>query len=133
MVFTLKLCCMVNLNYQAYGTGGLNLRLRFYSDGETKYVNINRKLKGRLLRKHWNQKKQCFVPSAPESDKNNETLQKIIAPYMEVADSWEGDLKDFIVRFRERKNVFVPRKSTVGRSERRPYSLQALGIIIKSR
>ena len=36
---------MVNINYQAFGTKGFQLRLRLYKDGETKYVVVTNKLK----------------------------------------------------------------------------------------
>lgn len=121
----LKFKVMVNLNYQSFGNEGFNLRLRFYKDGETKYLNINRKLKGDLRKRHWNQKKQCFVASAPESKANNETLQRIIAPYLEAADSWDGDLKDFIELHKKKKKVFVPKKPTFsGKGSDRPYTLK---------
>ena len=37
---------MISINYQSYGTSGFNLRLRFYQDGETRYVAVNKLLKG---------------------------------------------------------------------------------------
>ena len=65
---------MVTINYQSYGTKGFNLRLRFYQNGETKFIAVNKLLKGDLQSKHWNQKKQKFIPSAPFSEENNAIL-----------------------------------------------------------
>ena len=102
---------MINLNYQSFGTEGFNLRLRFYCNGETKYLAINRKLKGNLYKRHWNQKKQCFIPSAPYSEENNRILREIIEPYQQCADEWRGELKAFIEQFNKRKRrKFMPKK-----------------------
>lgn len=65
---------MVSINYQTYGKG-FNLRLRLYQDGVTKYVNVNKLLTGNILKRQWNQKKQCFTASAPYSEENNKVLQ----------------------------------------------------------
>lgn len=37
---------MININYQSYGSAGLLLRLRLYKEGETRYVNVTKLLKG---------------------------------------------------------------------------------------
>ena len=65
---------MITTNFQTYGTSGFNLRFRIYQDGETRYVSVNKLLQGQLTKRHWNQKKQLFVPSAPFSKENNEAL-----------------------------------------------------------
>ena len=62
---------MITTNFQTYGTSGFNLRFRIYQDGETRYVSVNKLLQGQLTKRHWNQKKQLFVPSAPFSKENN--------------------------------------------------------------
>ena len=76
---------MITTNYQSYGTSGFNLRLRVYQDGETRYVNVNKLLQGQLLKRHWNQKKQLFIASAPFSKENNEALVQIKRKYDEKA------------------------------------------------
>lgn len=63
---------MITTNYQTYGTSGFNLRLRIYQDGETRYVNVNKLLQGQLYKRHWNPKKQLFIPSAPFSKENKD-------------------------------------------------------------
>ena len=37
---------MVTINYQTFGKKGFGLRLRIYLDGETKYIVVNKFLKG---------------------------------------------------------------------------------------
>ena len=56
---------MITINYQMFGTKGFQLRLRLYQDGETKFINVTKMLKGAIQKKHWNQKKQLFIPSCP--------------------------------------------------------------------
>lgn len=87
---------MISINYQSFGTTGFNLRLRVYRDGETKYVNVNKLLQGKLSKRHWNQKKQLFIPSAPFSEENNEILVKFKSKYDKRAVNWEGSLYGFI-------------------------------------
>ena len=55
---------MININYQTYGSSGLNVRLRLYQNGETKFVNVNKLLIGNLMKKHWNpmEKPSAFDP-----------------------------------------------------------------------
>ena len=72
---------MITTNYQSYGMSGFNLRLRVYQDGETRYVNVNKLLQGQLLKRHWNQKKQLFIASAPFSKENNEALVQFKRKY----------------------------------------------------
>lgn len=87
---------MININYQAYGTSGFNLRLRFYMDGETKFLAVNKLLKGNLQKKHWNQKKQQFIPSAPFSEENNAILVEYKQRYDKMALNWKGSLYGFL-------------------------------------
>ena len=79
---------MITTNYQVYGTSGFNLRLRVYQNGETRYVNVNKLLQGQLSKRHWNQKKQMFTPSAPFSVENNEALVQFKRKYDERAVNW---------------------------------------------
>lgn len=58
---------MISINYQTYGSKGLQVRLRFYLDGETRFINVTKLLKGNLVKKHWNPRKKCFYPGAPYS------------------------------------------------------------------
>ena len=90
---------MITTNYQTYGTSGFNLRLRIYQDGETRYVNVNKLLQGNLLKRHWNQKKQMFIPSAPFSEENNEALVQLKRKYDDKAMNWNGTLFNFIKDF----------------------------------
>lgn len=89
---------MVSVNYQTFGKG-FNLRLRLYKDGETKFINVNKKLQGNLQKKHWNLKMKCFYNSAPFSKENNETLVKFAQPYRERAENWQGSLDGFVASF----------------------------------
>ncbi len=90
---------MISVNYQMFGTKGFQLRLRIYQDGETKFVNVTKLLKGNLTKRHWNKKKKCFFSSAPYSELNNETLVRFIAPYEERAKTWTGTLGGFVLSF----------------------------------
>ncbi|ROS86015.1 hypothetical protein EEL39_14835 [Muribaculaceae bacterium Isolate-080 (Janvier)] len=54
---------MITINYQMFGNKGFQLRLRLYQDGETKFINVTKLLKGSIQKRHWNQKKQLFIPS----------------------------------------------------------------------
>ena len=87
---------MVNINFQSYGTSGFNLRLRFYMNGETKFLAVNKFLKGALLKKHWNQHKQRFIPSAPYSVENNDILAALKQKYDRLAIEWNGSLAGFM-------------------------------------
>ncbi|TGX80530.1 hypothetical protein E5358_12810 [Palleniella muris] len=87
---------MIYINYQSYGTSGFSLRLRFYQDGETKFLAVNKLLKGKLLKKHWNQRKQCFIPSAPYSEENNAILVEYKQRYDRMAIEWTGSLYGFL-------------------------------------
>lgn len=90
---------MITTNYQTYGTSGFNLRLRIYQDGETRYVNVNKLLQGQLYKRHWNQKKQLFIPSAPFSKENNEALVQFKRKYDEKATNWVGSVFNFMNDF----------------------------------
>lgn len=96
---------MISVNYQMFGTGGFQLRLRIYQDGETRFVNVTKLLKGSLTKRHWNKKKKCFFASAPFSELNNETLVKFIAPYEERAKTWSGTLAGFMLSFEKVSSV----------------------------
>lgn len=37
---------MITINYQRFGTKGFQLRLRLYQDGETRFINVTKLLKG---------------------------------------------------------------------------------------
>ncbi len=59
---------MITINYQVYGNKRFQLRLRLYQDGETRYINVTKLLKGGVLKRHWSPKKQLFTPSCPYAD-----------------------------------------------------------------
>ena len=84
----------VKTNFQTYGTG-FQLRFRMYSAGEVRYISVNNILQGNLLSKHWNQKKQHFIPSAPFSAENNDTLVKFKKKYDDALREWDGTLFSF--------------------------------------
>lgn len=86
---------MFNINYQFYGSGSFKLRLRLYCDGETRYVNVTKLLKGDIKKHHWNQKKQLFVSSCPYCEENNYTLVQFRQKYEDMARNWEGSLDGF--------------------------------------
>lgn len=90
---------MVSVNFQPYGKG-FNLRLRLYKNGETRYVSVSRFLRGSFTRRHWNQKKQCFTPSAPMSAENNRILEEIRRPYEEIGRDWEGSVTGLMLAVR---------------------------------
>lgn len=90
---------MVNLNYQVFGKG-FNLRLRFYKDGETRFIVVTRLLKGNLQKKHWNTNKQYFTSGAPYSEENNDTLARFKAKYEKIALEWEGSLATFMLEIK---------------------------------
>lgn len=90
---------MISINYQTYGGRGLQLRLRFYLDGQTKFINVTKLLKGNLVKRHWNMKKKCFYASAPNADENNRTLDEFRKPYDERAMTWTGTLDGFMLSF----------------------------------
>jgi len=87
---------MITINYQAFGTKGFQLRLRLYQDGETKYINVTKMLKGSIQKKHWNPKKQQFIPSCPFSEENNYILVQFKQKYHEAAIHWNGSLFGFM-------------------------------------
>ena len=49
---------MITLNYQTFGKSGFQLRLRLYLNGETKFVNVTRNLKGTIKKAHIINKKR---------------------------------------------------------------------------
>ncbi len=106
---------MISINYQSYGKKGFNLRLRVYQDGETKYISVNRLLKGNLLKRHWNQKKQQFSPSAPFSRENNEIIMQFKQKYDKLALEWEGGLYGFFSSISVKKKETSDGKPTMAR------------------
>lgn len=87
---------MVSINYQTYGKG-FNLRLRLYQDGVTKYVNVNKLLTGNILKRQWNQKKQCFIASAPYSEENNKAIQDFKEKYERKSIGWSKSLEALVL------------------------------------
>ncbi len=83
---------MITINYQSFGNKGFRLRLRLYQDGETKFINVTKLLKGAIQKRHWNQKKQLFIPSCPFSDENNAILVQFRQKYQEAAINWNGSV-----------------------------------------
>lgn len=83
---------MITINYQTFGNKGFQLRLRLYQSGETKFVNVTKLLKGSIQKRHWNQKKQQFIPSCPFSAENNAILVQFRQKYDEMAISWNGSV-----------------------------------------
>lgn len=83
---------MITINYQAFGNKGFQLRLRLYQNGETRFINVTKMLKGDIQKKHWNQKKQRFIPSCPFSEENNNILVQFRQKYDETAIKWTGTL-----------------------------------------
>ena len=88
---------MVTVNYQSFGTQGFQLRLRLYKSGETKFIGVTKLLQGAIQKKHWNQKKQRFIPSCPFSDENNKILVQFKQRYDEMAIGWTGSLDGLIL------------------------------------
>lgn len=97
---------MVSVNYQTYGKG-FNLRLRLYQEGVTRYVCVNKLLKGDILKKQWNQKKQTLLPSAPYSKENNEALCKFKKRYEDKAVDWKGDLASFMLEISNEERALL--------------------------
>ena len=87
---------MISINYQSFGTKSFQLRLRLYQDGETKYINVTKLLKGSIKKQHWNQKKQQFIPSCPYSEENNSILVCFKQKYQEAAINWNGSIYGLI-------------------------------------
>ena len=83
---------MITINYQTFGNKGFQLRLRLYQSGETKFINVTKLLKGAIQKRHWNQRKQLFIPSCPFSDENNAMLVQFRQRYDEMAINWTGSV-----------------------------------------
>lgn len=83
---------MITINYQTFGNKGFQLRLRLYQSGETKFINVTKLLKGSIQKRHWNQRKQLFIPSCPFSDENNAMLVQFRQRYDEMAINWTGSV-----------------------------------------
>lgn len=88
---------MITINYQAFGNKGFQLRLRLYQAGETKFINVTKMLKGSVQKRHWNQKKQLFIPSCPFSEENNDILVQFRQKYDKAAINWTGSVFGLIV------------------------------------
>lgn len=94
---------MITVNYQAFGTKGFQLRLRLYQDGETKYINVTRMLKGAIKKQHWNQRKQLFTPSCPFSEENNAILVQFKQKFDEAAIDWTGSVFGMVAAMKEQR------------------------------
>lgn len=94
---------MVNINYQSFGNNGFQLRLRLYQDGETKYINVTKMLVGNIQKKHWNAKKQYFIPSCPFAKENNDTIVAFRKQIEEQASSWGGSLYGLVSSLRSER------------------------------
>lgn len=92
---------MITINYQTFGNKGFQLRLRLYQDGETKFINVTKLLKGAIQKRHWNQKKQLFIPSCPFSDENNSILVQFRQRYDEMAIGWTGSVYGMVTAMEE--------------------------------
>lgn len=94
---------MVTINYQSFGNKGFQLRLRLYQEGETRYINVTKMLKGKIQSRHWNPKKQQFIPSCPYAQENNDILVRFRQKYDERAIDWNGSLYGFMASFEKPK------------------------------
>lgn len=94
---------MITINYQAFGNKRFQLRLRLYQSGETKFINVTKLLKGAVQKRHWNQKKQLFIPSCPFSDENNSILVQFRQKYDEMAINWTGSVFGMVAAMEEAK------------------------------
>lgn len=83
---------MITINYQTFGNKGFQLRLRLDQSGETKFINVTKLLKGAIQKRHWNQRKQLFLPSCPFSNENNAMLVQFCQKYDEMAINWNGSV-----------------------------------------
>ncbi|MBD5241432.1 MAG: tyrosine-type recombinase/integrase [Barnesiella sp.] len=92
---------MITINYQMFGNKGFQLRLRLYQDGETKFINVTKMLKGSIQKRHWNQRKQLFIPSCPFSDENNAILVQFRQKYDEFAINWTGSVFGMVEAMKE--------------------------------
>ena len=72
-----------------------------YHAGEVRYISVNNILQGKLLSRHWNQKKQMFIPSAPFSEENNDALVRFKKQYDDALADWEGSLFSFALTARK--------------------------------
>ena len=93
---------MIRINYQTFGTKGFNLRLRLYNNvtKETKFITVNKLIKGSVQKKHWNAKRQVLYPGAPFSEENNDTLVKFKKKYEDKALNWVGSLDSFLLEMK---------------------------------
>ena len=93
---------MIRINYQTFGTKGFNLRLRLYNNvtKETKFITVNKLIKGSVQKKHWNAKRQVLYPGAPFSEENNDTIVKFKKKYEDKALNWVGSLDSFLLEMK---------------------------------
>ncbi len=103
---------MITINYQAFGSKGFQLRLRLYQEGETRFINVTKLLKGSVQKRHWNQKKQLFTPSCPFSEENNTILVQFRQKYDQAAIEWSGSLYGFMAAM-EMSNLNGTQRMTV--------------------
>ena len=94
---------MITIDYQTFGNKGFQLRLRLYQSGETRFINVTKLLKGNIQKRHWNQKKQLFVPSCPFSEENNSILVQFKQKYDEMAINWSGSVFRMIASMEEQQ------------------------------
>lgn len=106
---------MVSINYQTYGKG-FNLRLRLYQDGEVRYINVNKLLRGNILKRQWNSKRQAFTASAPYCEENNKVLDDFRKKYEDMAVGWKGSVASLVLAVngnRDEKTLAVPNEPTM--------------------
>lgn len=99
---------MITINYQRFGSKTFQLRLRLYQDGETKFINVTKLLKGDIQKRHWNPKKQLFIPSCPFSDENNDILVKFRQKYLNAALNWTGSVYGLLESLEESPQNKIP-------------------------
>lgn len=104
---------MISINYQTYNSVNFGLRLRLYQDGVTKYISVNRLLKGKPLKRHWNAKKQLFYASAPFSKENNEILVQFKQKYDKLAINWQGSVQGFLNSINVEQKTIISDKPTI--------------------
>ncbi len=96
---------MLNVSFQTYGRN-FNLRLRLYKNHEVRYICANKILRGNFTKRDWNQRRQCFRPSAPMYELNNKALEEFRKPYDELAKTWDGSVSGFMLAI-QKKDVEV--------------------------
>lgn len=87
---------MITINYQTFGKGRFQLRLRLYQSGETSYVNVTKRLRGDIKPKHWNVKKQLLKSDCPYYEENNKFLTLFRKKYEDAAATWKGSVSGLV-------------------------------------